>query len=388
MTVHVKVYSSEMSNAPVLSGTPGALLAVLKACLVDGFGLKSCDGITVAAGVATATFSTGHSFIPGYPALIAGATPAGLNGEFRVLTTATNSITFAAPGVADGAATGTITAKVAPAQWIQAHSATNIGVFKSASLEATGLFLRVDDTGTTTCRVVGYESMTDANTGVNAFPTTAQFAGGYHWHKSSDASTYEHPWFVIADDKTLLLWVSVGNDPSYRQQGIIYGFGDFNSCKEADPWGCMLSGSGASSPSSESLGYGGGAEGPNGLVVARSHSGIGAAVPASRVGALNITGAYSGRDYSGGLALIGPNPADNSLRLTPVELVHGGSLRGPLRGLYHTPQAMAVGTFPIGSFVDGAGVYAGRKMLALGVGRVSDPLNSVGTAFIDATGPW
>ena len=102
----VKHFHSAMSGAPVLNGTAGSLIAVLDACLQDGFGLKAASGITVASGVATVTFANGHSFEPDTIALIAGATPGALNGEKVVLTTSTNAITFAAPGVPDGAATG------------------------------------------------------------------------------------------------------------------------------------------------------------------------------------------------------------------------------------------------------------------------------------------
>ena len=45
----VKHFHSAMSGAPVLNGTAGSLIAVLDACLQDGFGLKAASGITVAS---------------------------------------------------------------------------------------------------------------------------------------------------------------------------------------------------------------------------------------------------------------------------------------------------------------------------------------------------
>ena len=45
----VKVFDSAMADAPVLSGTADALHAVLKACLVDGFGAGAVATLTVAS---------------------------------------------------------------------------------------------------------------------------------------------------------------------------------------------------------------------------------------------------------------------------------------------------------------------------------------------------
>ena len=39
----VKFYNSSMPGAPVLSGSAGAMLAVLQACLVDGWGAAAVD---------------------------------------------------------------------------------------------------------------------------------------------------------------------------------------------------------------------------------------------------------------------------------------------------------------------------------------------------------
>ena len=43
-------FDSSQVGAPVLSGSAGALRAVIKACLVDGFGAGPVASITVAAG--------------------------------------------------------------------------------------------------------------------------------------------------------------------------------------------------------------------------------------------------------------------------------------------------------------------------------------------------
>ncbi len=89
MSTAVKYYDSTMSGAPSLSGTAGALVGVLDACLVDGFGSVTVDSLTVASNVATATISGGHQFAmignTGPVITIAGANPSGRQdpvGEF------------------------------------------------------------------------------------------------------------------------------------------------------------------------------------------------------------------------------------------------------------------------------------------------------------------
>ena len=120
----IYTFDSTQAGAPVLSGTAGALATVLKACLVDGFGAGAVVSLVVTAGIAKATYSASHPFRAGTVARIAGATPAGLNGDKLILTTTVNSVTYAAPDVADGAATGTITSRMAPAGWQELFAGT------------------------------------------------------------------------------------------------------------------------------------------------------------------------------------------------------------------------------------------------------------------------
>ena len=176
----VFTFDSTQPGAPVLSGTAGALRTLLKACLVDGFGAGAVDTLTVSGGIATATYAGAHPFKAGHVAQYAGATPAALNGNKVILSATGSSVTFAAPGVPDGAATGTITSKAAPAGWQELFAGTlaNVIALKPSVPEATGCVLRIDDTPTSRARVVGYEAMTDINTGTGRFPTEAQFAGG------------------------------------------------------------------------------------------------------------------------------------------------------------------------------------------------------------------
>lgn len=391
----VKHFHSAMVGAPVLSGTAGTLIAVLDACLVTGFGLKSADSLTVAGGVATVSFSTGHSFEPDTIALIEGATPAGLNGEKRVLTTSTNTITFAAAGIADGTATGTISAKLAPAGWAKEFSGTNLAAYRAISPESTCMFLRVDDTGTTNARVVGYESMTDVNTGVAPFPTSTQISGGGWWPKATVANATARAWTVVADDKSIILHVHTATI-SPGASGALWEFGDFASLKSGDAYACRLQCHSADAANSSSLITSSdycnseSTAAKATAYVPRSFTGLGgssAVVPA--VAGLFPSSAISGTLVGGATSVTAsyPNGPDNGLILQKKILVeHAVCLRGYGLGLFVTPQNCH-SAFSWRDKIDGQGELAGRKLLAIKCGGPAST-TSAGVVFVDITGPW
>lgn len=390
MTI-IKQFSSTDPGAPVLSGTAGSLAAILKAYLVDGRGASAVQGITVAGGVATATYASAHPFAVGSIALFSGATPTALNAEQRILSASTHSVTFSAPGVADGPATGSITSKLAPAGWQQLFagaSPANVLCVKSADLAATGNVLRVDDADPLSARLVGYEAMTDASTGVGPFPTPAQQAGGQYWHKSGDAGGAARPWRLISDGRMLYLWVSMHSGGQDR--GQLLSFGDLLAAKAGDVWatilGGMYPGINSSVAQDGCVGYGQVAIAASStFVIARSYTGVGGARLAKKVAAFNTAVGYSGSNVYNGDNLVYPNPADNSLRLTPVEVLENGALRGVLPGVYHCPQRVS-GFFAAGDLVRGTGLFANDTFMALPVGPQFG--GTPGVVFIKLTGSW
>lgn len=387
-------FDSSQVGAPVLSGSAGALRAVIKACLVDGFGAGPVASITVAAGVATVAFSGSHPYRVGSVIQIAGATPSALNGNKRTSTVVGSSITFPAPGVPDGAATGTITAKMAPAGWVELFpgALANVLAVKPSAAEASGSVLRLDDTGTTTARVVGYEFLSAISTGDGAFPTEAQVTGGLYWPKSNVASTAARPWWVFADERSFLIWTAPS--ATYPTHGTLFGFGDVVSDKSGDAYcGALFGGestvSSTSSQMAGCIGLASAGSPASNAYIARLHSGMGGAQLIKKGGAYGSTAAYSGVPSYGSIYGIPyPNGADNSLRLSPVDVFVGTSgIRGRVAGAFHTPQAVGEG-FSIGAIVDGQGDYAGRSFIALRVGPTASPLSAAGTVFVDTTGPW
>lgn len=387
----VKYFHSAMSGAPTLNGVAGSLIAVLDACLVNGFGLKTADSVTVSGGIATATFSTGHSFEPDVIALVSGATPSGLNGEKRVLTTSTNTITFDASGITDQTASGTITVKLAPAGWAKPFSGTNLAAYRSNDVTGTRMFLRVDDTGTTNARVVGYESMSDVDTGVRAFPLAVQLAGGGYWPKANAANATARAWTVIADSRGFWLHThSAGSNPGMA--GCVWGFGDFSSYKAGDPYACALFASYLDVAASSTNNQGGAVEnaspsGTAGPYAPRSFTGLGGSaqlhhLPESYFGVAVLSGAGAS-----GVATAYPNGPNNGLLLSRKLVAENNvAMRGIVRGVFVTPQNCH-GSFNWRDKVDGQGTLAGRKLLAIKVGPPAGTV-SQGVVFFDITGPW
>ncbi|MGQ0708689.1 MAG: hypothetical protein ACT4NV_02960 [Rhodoferax sp.] len=399
MSTSVKYFHADLAGAPTLNNAAGSLINVLDACLVDGFGLKSLDSLVVASGIATATVSAG---LAGYEAdvvaLIAGSGITALNGEKRLLSATATTVTFAAPGVADGAASGTITMKIAPVGWAKPYSASNVAVYRSTDVLGTRMHLRVDDTGAavSTARVVGYETMTDAHTGTGPFPTNAQYSGGLYWPKVDADDATSRKWLVVADSRALYLVVRSAADADWQWGGGFVGFGDFASRKAGDAYACYLSGSrsdcatpGGSDPSLSMMYSRASLATVPGLYAPRSFTGVGASVPLGRrAQSYSYSDTYSGA-ADGGYGPGYPNPADNSLLLSPVILLEGAplALRGSCRGLYYIGQDVRSALYHRDK-MEGQGALLGRKLLAVRGYGYARPGSDAGVALLDITGPW
>lgn len=386
----VKFVHSAMSGAPALAGQAGSMIGLLDAILVNGFGLKSVDSLVVAGGVATMTISTGHSFEPGAVALVAGSSVTGgnanaLNGEKKVASTTTTTVTFDATGVADQTATGTITAKVAPMGWTKEYAGTNLAVYKSSDVTSTGCRLRVDDTGTTSARVVGYETMSDVNTGTGAFPTNTQQSGGLYWMKSDVASSATRPWIAVGDGKIFYIFAFINSSTTNSCAQL--AFGDPLPTKSTDAYHCIISGGAISTTvvgQAHDLSFVDGVNGVNnGLFCPRSYTGVGAAVAMRK--SFPLIGGGTGSIHSGaGGGLNYPNAADGGLYVVPCYATeHAASVfRSTIPGLLMVPQNVN-SAFASKDIVTGVTGYAGKILKAVQCGG-----SGAGVFFVDTTGPW
>lgn len=390
----VKFMNESMPGAPVLSGTAGALISVLDATLVTGFGLRTAVSVVVAGGVATVMLSSDakNANLLNSVILVDGvaAPMADLNGEQRVTAVSSTTLQFAT-AVADGTATGTITIKSAPVGWEKKFSGTNKAVYRSTHVQSAKHCLRVDDTGTTTARVVGYETMSDVDSGVAPFPTAAQFAGGGYWWKSAYANSTANAYAFFADPrailKAVLTW-STHKNVEWR------GFGEAVPLAPAgDAWATFLSSGGSSSGSNGGyqrcqLDNGAGASASYGMLhVARVFSGIGGSAPAVQIPSTGALSVRSGQDTTFGA---GPSSVTGAMTLASLYLADsttGANPRAQVPGVRHVPHSGTDSLFSRFSVVDGAGTDAGRRFMAVptGDGVTAEP---GGVVFVDITGPW
>lgn len=382
MSTAVKFFHSEMPSAPVLSGTAGSLLAILDACLVNGWGLMTATSVVVSGGVATANFSSGHVFEPGRVAIVAGATPSGLNGEQRLTGTAANSVSWATT-VPDGTATGTITLELAPAGWVKSFSSGNVAAYKSGSPSASGCYVRIDDSGTMTARFRAFESMTDVDTGVGPTPTDSQQSGGLYIYKSEYASSAGRRWIVLADDR--LVFILVGYHGSYPNDYDPICFGDMVSLKSGDAYPFLVAGN-TGSAVSQYVGSGNALtsnSSASGVFVVRSYTQSGGAITAQ----LSKPGLWGGSGQTN-LPLY-PNPVNNSMEICPTVIYEGinstAARRGDLPGLYGIPHAMGTNLDSKQTVSDIDGL-PGHVLMGV---RYSSASYGAGYRYaIDITGPW
>ena len=288
----VTVYRWDDPYAPKLSASPGALINVLSACLVDGYGSKSGAGWTKTVG-------------------------------------------------------------------------TNVAAYRQGAL-GSGMSLRVNNSVSSVgyARVVGYESMTDVDTGTNAFPTEAQIAGGLYMTLSNTTDATARPWVLAADSGRFYLWVGHNVTTTTGLATVsyepMYFFGDIISYKPGDAFPTMLIANVTSSLSvnvmatTSLMGVTLG-----GHYMSRSHT---SAVGAVQVGKYADTSISMSAIGNGGSAY--PDPVTGSFRVGRIYVNAGtvGSTRGHLPGLW-APLGIMVGA--PGDTFSGAGNTAGRSFLLL-----------------------
>lgn len=391
----VKNFNWTMSGAPVVNGTTNSWIALFDAVGVNGFDLKNASSLTVAGGVATLAFTGTHSAQVESVILVANSSIAALNGEQKVTAVGAGVVKFAT-AAADGVASGAITFKMAPAGWTKVHSSAGKAVYKSNDPAASGMFFRFDDSGAQVVRVIGYESMSDVDTGVGPFPTAAQIGGGGVWAKSSVASATAVPWHLVADSRTVYHAIQAAVPSNANSvTAPIRGFGDPIALRPSgDPFSAFLSYSVNLTPLSSADGC----LGNNTFVQVaspRSYTGLGGGmVQSAQIWGLGNLVAH----YSGVTDVHGPFPSriSGALYLFRKVLAQNGNAdpRAELPGLHALAQSEAWGTFKAGLTTPGTGALAGRTLMALNcVGsnnalNVTSNISTTGVVMVDITGPW
>jgi hypothetical protein len=385
----IHYFQHTQPGAPQLTGQAGSIIAILNACLLNGFNLRTLTGITRDGAVATVIADAGHGFKNGDVVHIAGANQSAYNGRMRIRDVTTNSFKFDVAGDPQTPATGTITAKIASLDWEGVYSATNKAVYRSKDPSTSRLFLRVDETplagdinygrGTLSCIVQLWETLADIDNGTGKSEVL--------WRKSSRQDAVVRPWILIGDQKRF--WLCVAWNENYPSRYVPYVLGDFASFKAGDPYSCVLGGYAelgytwhdpATNQWLDDVGGVGAAIGVSGIVIPRDYSLLGGTTTVgwvSGVGGQSFIG-------MGATNLVYPNPADNGIFVMPLLIQEktGPSLRGRVPGLLaplHSITAIEPTRLP-GFLLDSSL----RDLLIV----PACTANGAAKLAFDLTGPW
>ena len=240
----VRWFHSSMAGAPQIMGVAGELIAILDACLLTGFAVKSVSTLVVTGGVATATIPSGCDFEVYSVVNITGASIAELNGDWRVTAATGTSVSFAATGIADGTATGTMTIKRSPPpSWQKPFSTATAGAYRSTRVGGTGCYFYIDDsiTGASQYNTVrGYENMTAIDAGVRPFPVFDSTTTSFTWKKTNTTTAAQLPrkWTLVADDGLFYFLPEWSNGYAGAE---VFFFGDLSNGAPTDFFNCVLS---------------------------------------------------------------------------------------------------------------------------------------------------
>ena len=134
--------------------------------------------------------------------------------------------------------------------WSKVFSGTNKAVYRAAT--GNRFYLRVDDSDNDVARVIGYEQMSDVDTGIDPFPLNSQIAGGLYLRKTNGVTG---GWAVFGNATSFYFLPETEdvswNSSSANSAGGQFFFGQFNSFRQGDAYATMIIGS-----INNTLGYG------------------------------------------------------------------------------------------------------------------------------------
>lgn len=289
----VRVYRWDDASAPSLSSAAGSVPALLKACLVTGYGAKAAAG------------------------------------------------------------------------WSNPFSGTNIEAFRNGT-GSSQLYLRVAQTETGPARVVGYESMTDVNTGTAAFPTEAQVSGGLYLPPSSSADATARPWILVATEKCFYLWVGYDRTTAQGVATVAYELaffaGDIKSNKVGDAYPFLIIAHASATVSSSPFGtVSTNFTAVAGHYLARAVAQTGGSVAAGKIVNHVLNGSYAVIG-GGASSLAYPDPASGGINLMDVVVHEATAIRGVMPGLWAPAHNLPGNP---GDTFSGRGALAGKTFLLL-----------------------
>ncbi len=278
---------------------------------------------------------------------------------------------------------------LAGAGWAREFTSTNKAVFRAAS--GNRMRLRVDDTSTTEARAIGYEVMTDADTGTGPFPTNGQVSGGLYIRKSNTADGTARAWMVIADEKRFyFLNNSANSDLTVAFGGAEMGghffFGEISSYKAGDAYNTLIMGAEATGTSANRLAVvtapTANFTGQTGHYMARPFYQSAGSMQVAKIQPMQ----FNGGAVIGNVGVPYPDPVTGALLLSPVYITESGPQNVSLtRGVL--PGMLAVlHPFPAAhmNIINGSGEAAGKTFQLVNISSSG----TVGRAAFEISDTW
>lgn len=215
----VKFFSILQRGAPVLNGTPGSFIELLRKCLVQGFGEVTALSATIQDGWCTINFNDQESFEIRRVVEVSGANVTSINGEQRVEESTPTSIRFKTLE-SNQPVTGTIKVKYAPVgDWTIPFEGVNEAVFKSSNTNSSETYFHVDDRGAYCALITAYKKMGSLNNGYVSTPK--KNVGPITVFKSIQANTNRVWWDLFGDYAGFYFFVSRNEATNSSNIGII-----------------------------------------------------------------------------------------------------------------------------------------------------------------------
>jgi len=235
------------------------------------------------------------------------------------------------------------------AGWTKAFSGTNVAVYRQGT-GSNQFYLRVDNsTNAVASGVIGYETMSNVNTGTGPFPTDGQVSGGLFMRQSASTDATARAWLIAADEKRFFFWVNSDNAATSglsTAAGVpaMY-FGDIFSDVAGDAYHTVIIASTNTPINSHQLAMQTTSIGSAipGHFMARASSQLGGSIQVLKT----CTNMVSSNPTIGAAGLGYPDPATTGLVLLPIimqEFISANlTIRGRLPGLWGVAHSNTAG---------------------------------------------
>jgi hypothetical protein len=229
-------------------------------------------------------------------------------------------------------------------------------------------YYRVDHTAATSPKVVGYEAMTDINTGTGPFPTSSQSSGGLVMQTSRTADSTPRWWTIIASQNIAYILMNQVDNTTLGNNIFFYCFGAFNSYMANDAYNNFISNQMPSIVTSINTTI-------SNHFCPRSYTQTGSSVAVGKHG--DVAKSASALTLGGG-GNIYPNPVDGSMIISPVYLHEINIIRGVFPGLWFPCHFIPLVTNDI---IIGTGPLSGKTLEVFSI-------YSNGQCFIETSNTW